>query len=274
MPELTAVAAHVEGAVREGTRRLRTAGCATPRLDAELLLASTLAVDRARLVVESPRPLTADELARFQELIARRELREPVAYILGAKAFRRISLHVDQRALIPRPETELLVEAALDLPPGARVLDVGTGSGAVALAVKDERPDLQVWGVDIDADAVELARANARALGLSVDFVVGDLTAGLWGDAVLANLPYVADDASLAPEIRQWEPPKALFAGADGLTLIRRLVSNLDRVSVAALEVGFDQADAVATLLGEAGFGAIERRRDLAGYERVIVGRR
>ena len=271
---VAAPAPQVGPAVRDGARRLAAAGCETPRLDAELLLAHVLGVDRGWLVVESGRWLSTDERARYDALIARRERREPVAYILGVKAFRRISLSVDQRVLIPRPETELLVEVALELPPRARVLDIGTGSGAVALAVKDERPDLEVFATDLDAGAIDLARANACRLGLEVTFVIGDLTAGVSGDAVLANLPYVANSAPLPPEINRWEPADALFAGSDGLAVIRRLVSGLDGFSLAALEVGFDQADAVAALLVGAGFGQVERRRDLAGHERVLVGRR
>jgi release factor glutamine methyltransferase len=271
---VAALAPQVGPAVRDGARRLAAAGCETPRLDAELLLAHVLGVDRGWLVVESGRWFSTDELARYNALIARRERREPAAYILGVKAFRRISLSVDHRVLIPRPETELLVEVALELPAGARVLDIGTGSGAVALAVKDERPDLEVFATDLDAGAIELARANARRLGLEVTFVIGDLTAGVSGDAVLANLPYVADRAPLPPEINRWEPAQALFAGSDGLAVIGRLVAGLDGFSLAALEVGFDQADAVAALLVDAGFDQVERRRDLAGHERVLVGRR
>lgn len=271
---VAALAPGVGAAAREGARRLAAAGCETPRLDAELLLAHVLGVDRGRLVIESRVPLETDELARYEALIARRERREPVAYIVGVKQFRRLTLAVDRRVLIPRPETELLVEVALELPAGARVLDVGTGSGAVALAVKDERPDLEVVGTDVDAGAIELARANARRLALELTFAIGDLTAGLSGDAVLANLPYVADGAPLLPEISRWEPAGALFAGPDGLAVIRRLVSGLDGFSLAALEVGFDQADAVAALLVDGGFAQVERRRDLAGHERVLAGRR
>ena len=188
---------------------------------------------------------------------------------------RRISLSVDSRVLIPRPETELLVDVGLSLTDGARVVDVGTGSGAVALALKDERPDLSVVGVDVSESAIAVARANAARLGLDVRFVVGDLLAGLSeGDAVLANLPYIADGAVLPPEIARYEPASALFAGPDGLDVIRRLVASVGSVPFLALEVGFDQADAVAELLASAGFGSVERVRDLAGHERVALGRR
>ena len=223
------------------------------------------------------RPWRQEASTRFRALIARRVQREPVAYILGEKGFRHLVLHVDRRVLIPRPETELLVEAGLSLPAGARVVDVGTGSGAVALALVSERPDLSVIGVDVSEDAVVVARENAAALGLDVTFVVGDLLGGQAGDAVLANLPYVADGVPLAPEIARYEPRGALFAGPDGLDVIRRLVATLDTVPFVpfvALEIGFDQADAVEALVSGAGFPHVERLRDLAGHERVIVGRR
>jgi len=264
----------VRDAIAAATRELTAAGCDTPRLDAELLLAAALGVDRARLVLDARSPVGADAEGRFGELVARRVRREPVAYILGIKGFRHISLHVDRRVLIPRPETELLVEAGLSLPVGTRVVDVGTGSGAVALALKSERPDLNVAGVDTSADAVELATANATRLGLDVSFVVGDLLAGYSCDAVVANLPYVADGAELAPEITRYEPARALFAGPDGLDVIRRLAAALHDVSFVALEIGFDQADAVEEILTGAEFARVERLRDLAGHERVIAGRR
>jgi release factor glutamine methyltransferase len=261
-------------AVRRGTAALADAGCDTPRLDAELLMAEVLQVDRARLVVDGHGELDPISAARFDELVARRVAREPVAYILGRREFRRISLEVDRRVLIPRPETELLVEVGLTLSRGARVADVGTGSGAVALALKDERPDLEVVGMDVGAGAVAVARANAARLGLDVRFVVGDLLGGSECDAVLANLPYVATGSDLAPEIARYEPADALFAGSDGLDVIRRLVGSSGKVPLLALEVGFDQADPVSDLLELAGFESIERLRDLAGHERVVVGRR
>ncbi|MGI8411028.1 MAG: peptide chain release factor N(5)-glutamine methyltransferase [Solirubrobacteraceae bacterium] len=257
---------------------LERAGCDSPRLDAELLLSCVLGVTRARLVLDRAAVLDAEAAERFEALLSRRGAREPVAYILGRREFRRISLTVDRRVLIPRPETELLVEVGLSLRGGSRVVDVGTGSGAVALALKDERPDLDVTGTDSSVDALAVARENAHRLGLEVRFVPADLIDGTDCDAVLANLPYVADGcAALAPEIALYEPPKALFGGADGLDLVRRLVSRLgpaSSVSLVALEVGFDQAQAVSGLLRRAAFDAVECRRDLAGHERVIVGRR
>jgi release factor glutamine methyltransferase len=226
-------------------------------------------------VLDAGAPLPADGATRFEALVSRRAAREPVAYILGRKPFRSIELAVDRRVLIPRPETELLVEVALSVPAGASVADVGTGSGAVALAVAAERPDLAVTGIDVSEDAVAVARCNGARLGLEVEWVVGDLLdGGRRYDAVLANLPYVAEGTSLSPEISLYEPAGALFAGVDGLDAIRRLVTQLDGVSFVALEIGFDQGDAVSALLRGAGFGSVTVERDLAGLDRVVVGRR
>jgi release factor glutamine methyltransferase len=181
--------------------------------------------------------------------------------------------------LVPRPETELLVEAALGLPRGARVVDVGTGSGAVALALKDERPDLDVLGTDVSDDALAVARANAQRLGLDVALVRADLLDGVGPvDAVLSNPPYVAEAerATLPLEIARHEPALALFAGPDGLDVVRRLVAQAGASAAAllALEVGQGQAPAVVALVRAAGFGAVDTLRDLAGIERVVVARR
>ena len=276
MPEAALVAAPIRDALSRATARLAAAGCETPRLDAEVLLAFALGVRRERLVMDATAGLDEVALSRFRALVGRRAAREPVAYIVGAREFRRISVVVDRRVLIPRPESELLVEVGLSLPSGARVVDVGTGSGAVALALKDERPDLEVLGSDVDAGALVVAAGNAQRLGLAVRFLRADLLAGVPGrvDAVLANLPYVAEGSELAPEIAFYEPRGALFAGPDGLACIRRLVPMLGEVPVAALEIAHDQADAVASLMLGAGFHSMERSRDLAGHERVLVARR
>jgi release factor glutamine methyltransferase len=262
-------------AVTRATARLAAAGCDTPRLDAELLLAEVLDTDRTGIVLRARDPVPEQAQTRFDALLERRAAREPVAYILGRKEFRRITLAVDRRVLIPRPETELLVEVALTAGSGLRVVDVGTGSGAVALAVKEERPDLYVAGTDVSADALAVARANAARLGLDVAFEGADLIGAGAYDVVLANLPYVeAGAAGLEPEITAYEPPVALYGGPDGLDLVRRLVADLDGVSVVALEVGLGQADVVAALVAGAGFGSVTRIRDLAGVERVVAGRR
>ena len=256
------------------------AGSDTPRLDAELLLAHALGVDRAALIMDPDRPVEGPAVRAFQDLVRRRSVeREPVAYLLGVKGFRHLDLHVDRRVLIPRPETELLVEVALELPPAASVVDVGTGSGAVALAVKDERPDLRVAATDVSEDALAVARANAQRLGLDVAFARADLLDGAPpADAILSNPPYVADSerAALAPEIVRHEPETAVFAGPDGLEVVRRLVAQAAATPArfVALEVGEGQAPGVEELLRRAGFADTERRRDLAGIERVVVGRR
>jgi release factor glutamine methyltransferase len=261
---------------------ITAAGCETPRLDAEVLLADVFGVARERLLIDRELTVSGPAVRAFQNAIRRRAVeREPVAYITGRRGFRRLELSVDRRALIPRPESELLVEAALTLAQGARVLDVGTGSGAIALALKDERPDLVVSASDVSEDALDLARANATRLGLDVAFLRADLLDGVADefDAVLANLPYVAERErrTLAPEILRHEPADALFAGADGLDAIRALTVELasrQRVAFVALELGAGQGANVAELLDGAGFERIERLRDLAGIERVVTGAR
>jgi release factor glutamine methyltransferase len=257
---------------------LTAAGCDSPRLDAELLLAGAMGVDRAVVVSDPGRAIEPDAARRFIDFAARRREREPVAYILGTKGFRSIELAVDPRVLIPRPETEHLVDAVLDLPEGARVCDVGTGSGAIALALKAERRDLAVVATDASEDALEVARANAARLGLDVELHHGDLLADVAGplDAIVCNPPYVEDGAQLAPEIVRYEPALALRAGPDGLDVIRRLLpaAGATAARVMALEIGAGQAGAVTALLREAGFPEVAVVRDLAGIERVLVGRR
>ena len=273
MPDL-ASAVTVRDAVIAGARELEVAGSETPRLDAELLLAFVLGVDRARLVLDATRSLGPVASERYAALLARRRAHEPVAYILGQREFRHLTLAVDRRVLIPRPETELLVEAALGLPDGARVVDVGTGSGAVALALASERPDLEVWGTDVSPEALAVARANGDRLGLGVRFVLADLLEGVPGpwDGVVANLPYVSRSDSLPADVLEFEPHVALFADQDGLALFRRLVGMLDDVPFVALEVGEGQAGVVSEMLS--GYSSVQRLRDLAGIERVVVGRR
>jgi release factor glutamine methyltransferase len=270
----------VRDALDGAVTAIAAAGCETPRLDAELLLASALGVSRERLFT-GDLTVAGPAVRAFQDYVRRRSvLREPVAYILGSRHFRRLELTVDPRVLIPRPETELLVEVGLTLPHRSRVLDVGTGSGAVALALKDERPDLDVSGGDLSADALEVARANAAHLNLEVTWVHADLLEGAPElDAVLSNPPYVPDGdrAMLAPEISRHEPRSALFAGPDGLDTIRALLSQAaarPSVRLLALEVGGGQASDVGKLMVAAGFETVRAERDLAGIERVVVGER
>jgi release factor glutamine methyltransferase len=258
---------------------LGAAGVESPRLDAELLLAEATGLDRARIAADPAAPVDGAASRAFGQMVRRRIQREPVAYILGRKGFRRIELAVDRRALIPRPETELLVEVARELRP-ARVLDVGTGSGAVALAVADELPGCEVVATDTSEAALELAAANAGMLGLgtAVRFDSGTLPPAERFDLVLANLPYVGEPEweGLEPEIRKFEPREALVAGPTGLDAIEALLAAMarePRPNAIALEVGEGQAPAVSRLVSDAGFAAVESRRDLAGIERAVVGR-
>ena len=267
---MTAVAP-ARDAVAAATDSLRAAGCETPRLDAELLVAAAAGVARLDLVADPDLGIEPAAARTLMGWVRRRARREPVAYILGHKHFRRLEVAVDSRVLVPRPETELLVEIALELaPPGARVHDVGTGSGAIALALKDERPDLTVSASDRSPVAVEVARRNAERLGLAVEVAVGTgLPAGEY-DLVVANLPYVRDDEweALAPEIRDYEPREALAAGAEGLDEIRALMRDAPPGTLLALEHAPGQAEAVREMLDGA-----ETRADLAGRERVTTGR-
>jgi release factor glutamine methyltransferase len=271
------------GAVREAlaaaSDALAAAGVEDARLDAELLLAEATGWDRARLAAEPEARVDAGAARRFGEMVRRRVRREPVAYILGRKGFRGLELAVDGRALIPRPETELLVEIALELEPST-ALDVGTGSGAVALAVADELPGCEVTGTDTSTAALDLARENAERLEMDgrVRFERGTVPEGRRFELVLANLPYVREDEweSLAPEITGYEPREALVGGADGVeaivSTVPATVAALEPGASLALEVGAGQAGPVAELLLDLGFGQVEGRQDLAGIPRVVLG--
>jgi release factor glutamine methyltransferase len=267
----------VRDALDSAVIALTAAGCDTPRLDGEILLAAALGADRAALISNPERELEPGQARWFMDAARRRREREPIAYILGVKGFRMLDLAVDRRVLVPRPETEHVVEAALGLPSGARVVDVGTGSGAIALALKDERPDLTVLATDISGDALDVARSNALRLGLEVEFLHGDLLAGAGPvDAVVSNPPYVAQGDTVMPEVSRYEPPEAVFAPGGGLDVVRRLIPAAVAAGARflAIEIGEGQARAVAELAREAGFGTVETIPDLAGIDRVIVGRR
>jgi release factor glutamine methyltransferase len=278
--------ASVREALDAAVDALAAVGVDEPRLDAELLLGEAMGCERSALIVDGGVEVPASAGRSFGEMVRRRLRREPVAYILGRKGFRRLELAVDPRVLVPRPETELLVELALELRP-ARVLDVGTGSGAIALAVADELPDVEVTATDTSPVALEVARGNAERLGLAerVRFVEGSLPDDERGyDLILANLPYVAERgwASLQPEVTKYEPRSALLAGPDGLDAYRAFIPECSghffryangMTGALAVEVGEGQASAVAELMRGAGFGEVETRPDLTGIERVVVGR-
>ncbi len=267
--------------------RFTSEGLQAPRVDAEVLLAHCLGVERIQLYARFDQPLQEKELTTFKGTIKRRLAREPVAYITGSKGFWSLELQVDRGVLIPRPETELLVELALGLldgdGEGRTIVDVGTGSGAVALAVKKERPAAQVLAVDMSEDALAVARRNAESLGLDVDLLQGDLLGALPGavrpDLILSNPPYVADGdlQTLEPEIRDWEPGAALFAGPDGLDVIRRLCGQAaDRLEPGGwllCEIGMSQGEGAGGIFREAGFQEVQVKQDLAGLDRVVMGR-
>ncbi len=258
-------------ALRLAEQRLAEAGVDTPRVDAELLLAHVLGTSRAG-VHERRDQNVPDE---FDALLERRRQREPLAYVLGEWGFRRLVLSTDARALVPRPETEIVVERCLALlrdEPDPRVLDLGTGSGAIALAIADERPDARVTAVDSAADAVALARENAERLDLQIEVRQGDLEAAAEGwDLVVSNPPYVPADEweSLQPEIRDWEPRGALVGEG-----IHEEIARLASTRLLVFEVGDGQADHVADALASLGYADITITPDLAEEDRVVEGRR
>jgi len=265
-------------------------GNKSARLDAELLLGEALGLDRIKLIVEAERPLAEAELTRYRQLIKRRRVGEPIAYILGRREFFALPLLVDRRVLIPRPDTEILVETALSRTRErhlyGRMLDLCTGSGCVAIAFAKERPTWRVTAVDLSPEAATVARENVRRAGVVHHLAVleGDLFAplppGAQFELITANPPYIpsADIEGLDADVRDFEPRLALDGGADGLLITRRLVAEaMDYLSpggLLALEGGFDQAPAVESLLEASGFSDITRSKDLAGIERVVSGRR
>jgi release factor glutamine methyltransferase len=254
-------------ALAEAERRLAAAGVETPRVDAEWLVAHLLGTTRSGLAGRLD-----DEVEGLEPLLARREAREPLAYVLGEWGFRRLTLKTDERALVPRPETETLVERALALAEGIerpRILDVGVGSGAIALALKDERPDAQVTGVDVSSDALALALENAERLGLEVELREGDGAAAAaegW-DVVVANPPYVESLGDVQQELR-WEPEVALVGSGEHERLARAL-----KARFVVFEVGDGQAEEVAEVLTRLGYADVAVTADLTGRARVVEGR-
>jgi len=268
--------------LRRSAEHLAAKGSETPRLDAELLLAHALGLTRVELYTQFDRPLDADELAVCRELVARRARREPVAYILGEWGFRRLSLKVDARALVPRPETEVVVERCLVLLRGLdapAVLDVGTGSGAIALALADEHPGARVTAIDVSPDALALARENVERTGLAVSLATHDLFSGLPGgpyDLVVSNPPYVEPEEieTLQPEVRDWEPRGALVGVGATEAVARAALTVLRPDGALVLETAESAAAAVAALLEELGYRDVRISSDLAGRQRVVEGRR
>ncbi len=263
-----------------------TRGIDSPRLDAEVLLSHVLGKERIYLYVHFDEPLEAPELAAYREYIKQRVARQPVAYIIGRREFMGLSFRVTPAVLVPQPDTEILVQAALDrlaAKPAARVADIGTGSGAIVLSLLYYRKELQASAVDISADALAVAAENAASLGVAerVMFCEGDLLAPLAGQqfaAIVSNPPYIptADIAGLAPEVRTAEPMGALDGGADGLVFYRRLVADAPALLASdgflAMEVGIHEAAPVAALAQASGaFARTEVLKDLAGIERVVV---
>lgn len=260
-------------------------GIDNPRLEAELLLAHVLGIKRLDLYLQFDRPLTEKQLEDFRALVRRRLKREPLQYITGRVQFRELELRVDRRALIPRPETEVLVGVVLDYARGRgaplECLDIGTGTGAIALSIAREAESVSVTATDISAEALALARNNAEDNGITIDYAQGFLwdavPAGRRFDIIVSNPPYVGETerAALQPEVREWEPEIALFAGADGLAVLQPLIEGAARQMRAggllALEIGVEQVARVRALVAlTESFEKIEIVRDLSGRERII----
>jgi release factor glutamine methyltransferase len=278
----------IESLLRWAMDDFRARGIDSPRLDAEVLLAKALGTSRIQLIVDGKRPLAPDELGRMREMVRRRRAREPVAYILGEREFYGRTFRVDRRVLVPRPDTETLVDVALArtraLSMSMRALDLCTGSGCVAVTLGRERPTACVFGADVSPDALAVARDNALRLGAyNVAWREGDLFAAVPSpprfDLVTANPPYIAagDLPSLMPDVRDHEPRLALEGGVDGLALVRRVVEGaparlVSPGGVLAVEVGAGQAAAAALLFEAAGFEGVEVKRDYARIERVVSG--
>jgi release factor glutamine methyltransferase len=268
----------VARAVAETAERLEAAGCDSPRVDAELLVGHVASLARSELALEAERKLSKRERAQLERLVARRAGREPLAYVLGEWGFRRLTLAVDARVLVPRPETEVVVERCLARLAGLaapEVLDVGTGSGAIALAIADEHPGARVTAVDASAAALEVAGANALRAGLAIELREWDLFTGLpagpW-DLVVSNPPYVLPEeiGTLQPEVREWEPRAALVGVGATEAVARGAHEVLRPRGALVLEVAAGDAQRVARLLEQLGYASVTTVQDLAGRDRVV----
>jgi len=267
-------------AVAEGEDRLTAAGVASPRVDAELLAQKALGLSRTELYLDPERRLSDGESAELERLLARRARREPLAYVLGEWGFRRLTLKVDRRVLVPRPETEIVVQRCLDLLaalPEPAVLDVGTGSGAIALAIADEHAGARVTAIDVSVEALELASENARVTGIDVAFELRDVRGGLDGewDLVVSNPPYVTagEIEQLEPEVRDWEPRIATVGEEHTAVIAEEAGRVLVPGGHLVLEVADGRSAEVSQLLREQGYEEVRAGQDLAGRDRVVEGR-
>ena len=267
--------------LRRATEFLAGKGVESPRLDAEHLLGKAVGLSRVELYMHHDRPLSDAERDAFRELVRRRGDREPLAYVLGEWGFRRLTLKTDRRALVPRPETEVVVERCLALLDGGapRVLDVGTGTGAIALAIVDEHPGAKVRALDVSPEALALARENAERTGLEIELVEGDLIGGLGDreyDLVVSNPPYIAQEEidTLEPEVRDWEPRLATVAGEHTAQIAEHALEALVPGGHLVLEVADARADAAAELFERLGYDDVAVTADLAGRDRIVEGRR
>jgi len=259
------------------TDYLARKGVDTPRLDAELILSQAFSLSRLELYMSFDRPLTEKERTEARALVERRGRREPLAYVLGEWGFRRLTLKTDARALVPRPETEIVVERALARIAGIEapaVADVGTGSGAIALSIVDEHPGARVTAIDVSVEALALARENAERLGLAIDLVEAHLLTGIEGpfDLVVSNPPYVTDAElpGLQAEVRDWEPRRAVVGDRETEELARDAGRVLGPGGAIVLECHEAHAAGVAAMLTELGYLEVTTTRDLAGRERVV----
>lgn len=280
----------VDGAFQDAKTRFEDVGIDSARIDARLLLGFVLGGGAEQVLAQSGRDLTPTEAQHLEDLVQRRAAREPISHILGAREFWSLPFKVTAATLTPRPDTETLIEAALDTvtQPPRRVLDLGTGTGCILLALLSEWKDAQGLGVDASAEALNVAKENAVALGLEhrAQFVLGDWNTAHWTqhlggpfDVVMSNPPYIleSDMPGLDSGVRDFEPRAALLGGSDGLDAYRAIVAGLDKIltpgGLVIFEVGIHQADDVASILKNRGFSGIERRRDLSGIERAVLAR-
>ncbi|MGD0167042.1 MAG: peptide chain release factor N(5)-glutamine methyltransferase [Gaiellaceae bacterium] len=267
-------------ALAGSTEYLSRRGIERARYEAELILARALGLSRIQLYLDLDRPLAPEQSEQARALVERRGGREPLAYVLGEWGFRRLTLKTDARALVPRPETEILAERALALIealPQPRILDVGTGSGAIALALADEHPGARIVALDASAEALALARENAEACGLELELRLGDVRAPVEGrfDLVVSNPPYVLPEEieSLEPEVREWEPREALVGVGVPEALAERARELLVPGGWLAVELGEGQQSAYSALLADLGYEAVTITPDLTGRDRVVEAR-